>query len=41
LKIRIRRGLGASMAAYKLPTKVVLSDVADLYSSRLKKKRRA
>ena len=41
LKMRIRKGLGAGMAAYKLPTKVLLSDGADLYSSRLKKKRRA
>jgi acyl-CoA synthetase (AMP-forming)/AMP-acid ligase II len=41
LKIRIRQALGPRLAAFKLPTKVVLSDRGDLYSVRMKKRRQA
>ena len=41
LKKRIRQGCAKRLAAYMLPTKVVLADERDFYSSRLKKKRRA
>lgn len=39
LKIRIRSALKHNLAAFKLPTKVVLASHEDLYSVRLKKKR--
>ncbi len=41
LKVRIRQGCASKLAAFKLPTKVILADRADLYSVRLKKKRQA
>jgi acyl-CoA synthetase (AMP-forming)/AMP-acid ligase II len=41
LKARIRSAGATQLAAYKLPTKVVLADEAELYSARLKKRRRA
>ena len=41
LKQRIRTAGAQQVAAFKLPTKVVLVDEADLYSPRLKKRRRA
>jgi len=41
LKIRIRTACAAELAAFKLPTRVLLADEADLYSVRLKKRRRA
>ena len=39
LKVRIRRNCASTLAAFKLPTKVILSDGSDLYSARLKKRR--
>jgi acyl-CoA synthetase (AMP-forming)/AMP-acid ligase II len=41
LKLRIRSAGAGKLAPFKLPTKVVLAEEADLYSGRLKKKRRA
>ena len=41
LKARIRRDCADRLAAYMLPTKVVIADDADFYSARLKKKRQA
>ena len=41
LKQRIRTEGALQVAAFKLPTKVVLADETDLYSPRLKKRRRA
>lgn len=41
LKLRIRQACAPSLAAFKLPTKIILADRADLYSARLKKKRQA
>jgi len=41
LKLRIRQGCASRLAAFKLPTKVLLVDRDDLYSVRLKKKRQA
>ena len=41
LKLRIRQACALRLAAFKLPTKVILADREDLYSVRLKKKRRA
>ncbi len=41
LKQRIRKSCGQTLAAFKLPTKVVLADPEGLYSARLKKKRGA
>jgi acyl-CoA synthetase (AMP-forming)/AMP-acid ligase II len=41
LKLRIRKSCAQSLAAFKLPTKVVLADSEELYSVRLKKKRQA
>jgi acyl-CoA synthetase (AMP-forming)/AMP-acid ligase II len=41
LKVRIRTACAASLAAFKLPTKVLLADASELYSVRLKKRRRA
>jgi acyl-CoA synthetase (AMP-forming)/AMP-acid ligase II len=41
LKQRIRRGCAARLAAYMLPTKVLVADGAELYSARLKKRRQA
>jgi acyl-CoA synthetase (AMP-forming)/AMP-acid ligase II len=41
LKQRIRTSGARQLAAFKLPTKVVLADESDLYSPRLKKRRRA
>jgi acyl-CoA synthetase (AMP-forming)/AMP-acid ligase II len=41
LKQRIRRGCAHQLAAFKLPTKVVVADEGGLYSVRLKKKRQA
>jgi acyl-CoA synthetase (AMP-forming)/AMP-acid ligase II len=41
LKQRIRKECGHSLAAFKLPTKVVVADAEELYSVRLKKKRQA
>ncbi len=40
LKARIRSAGARQLASYKLPTKVVLVDEAELYSARLKKRRR-
>ena len=41
LKLRIRQACALKLAAFKLPTKVILADREDLYSVRLKKKRQA
>ena len=41
LKLRIRTSGAGKLAPFKLPTKVVLADESELYSGRLKKKRRA
>lgn len=41
LKIRIRQALAPRLAAFKLPTKVILSGGDELYSVRMKKKRQA
>ena len=41
LKLRIRQACALRLAAFKLPTKVILADREDLYSVRLKKKRQA
>jgi acyl-CoA synthetase (AMP-forming)/AMP-acid ligase II len=41
LKQRIRQGCAARLAAYMLPTKVVLADDDEFYSARLKKRREA
>jgi acyl-CoA synthetase (AMP-forming)/AMP-acid ligase II len=41
LKARIRSAGAKQLATYKLPTKVVLADETELYSARLKKRRRA
>ena len=41
LKLRIRKACATKLAAFKLPTKVILADREDLYSVRLKKKRQA
>lgn len=41
LKLRIRTLGAGKLAPFKLPTKVVLAEESDLYSGRLKKKRRA
>jgi acyl-CoA synthetase (AMP-forming)/AMP-acid ligase II len=41
LKARIRRACAHTLAAFKLPTKVVVAGAEELYSVRLKKKRRA
>jgi acyl-CoA synthetase (AMP-forming)/AMP-acid ligase II len=41
LKLRIRTVGARHLAAFKLPTKVVLAEESDLYSARLKKRRRA
>jgi acyl-CoA synthetase (AMP-forming)/AMP-acid ligase II len=41
LKVRIRQACASKLAAFKLPTKVLLSSSEDLYSVRLKKKRQA
>ena len=41
LKIRIRQACASKLAAFKLPTKVLLASGEDLYSVRLKKKRQA
>ena len=41
LKLRIRRACAPKLAAFKLPTKVILCGREDLYSVRLKKKRQA
>jgi acyl-CoA synthetase (AMP-forming)/AMP-acid ligase II len=41
LKARIRQACAKELAAFKLPTKVVLADPEELYSVRLKKVRRA
>ncbi len=41
LKKRIRHACADQLAAYMLPTKVVLADESDFYSARLKKKREA
>jgi acyl-CoA synthetase (AMP-forming)/AMP-acid ligase II len=40
LKLRIRQAGAQQLAAFKLPTKVELADEAELYSPRLKKRRR-
>lgn len=39
LKLRIRRSCASRLATYKLPTKVVLTDLGALYTIRSKKKR--
>ena len=41
LKLHIRQTCALRLAAFKLPTKVILADREDLYSVRLKKKRQA
>jgi acyl-CoA synthetase (AMP-forming)/AMP-acid ligase II len=41
LKQRIRRGCAERLAAYMLPTKVLIADDAEIYSARLKKRRQA
>ena len=41
LKLRIRQACALRLAAFKLPTKVILADREDLHSVRLKKKRQA
>jgi acyl-CoA synthetase (AMP-forming)/AMP-acid ligase II len=41
LKLRIRKACSRSLAAFKLPTKVIVADADELYSVRLKKKRQA
>ena len=41
LKQRIRRGCADRLAAYMLPTKVIVADEAEFYSARLKKRRQA
>jgi acyl-CoA synthetase (AMP-forming)/AMP-acid ligase II len=41
LKQRIRHGCAGRLAAYMLPTKVVLADDTEFYSARLKKRREA
>ena len=41
LKLRIRQACASKLAAFKLPTKVLLASSEDLYSVRLKKKRQA
>lgn len=41
LKQRIRKACAHTLAAFKLPTKVVVADAAEFYSVRLKKKRQA
>ena len=41
LKLRMRQACSLRLAAFKLPTKVILADREDLYSVRLKKKRQA
>ena len=41
LKHRIRRACAHRIAAFKLPTKVVIGDDAEFYSARLKKRRQA
>jgi acyl-CoA synthetase (AMP-forming)/AMP-acid ligase II len=41
LKQRIRKACAHTLAAFKLPTKVVVADAEELYSVRLKKKRQA
>jgi acyl-CoA synthetase (AMP-forming)/AMP-acid ligase II len=41
LKQRIRRACSQKLAAFKLPTKVVVADAAELYSARHKKMRQA
>lgn len=41
LKLRIRRDCASKLAAYKLPTKVLVADLDDLYSVRSKKIRQA
>lgn len=41
LKLRIRKSCARNLAAFKLPTKVLIVDADELYSVRLKKKRQA
>lgn len=41
LKLRIRKSCARSLAAFKLPTKVIVVDADELYSVRLKKRRQA
>jgi acyl-CoA synthetase (AMP-forming)/AMP-acid ligase II len=41
LKLRIRKTCAHTLAAFKLPTKVVVADAEELYSVRLKKRRQA
>jgi acyl-CoA synthetase (AMP-forming)/AMP-acid ligase II len=41
LKQRIRRSCAEKLASFKLPTKVIIADAAELYSVRHKKKRQA
>jgi acyl-CoA synthetase (AMP-forming)/AMP-acid ligase II len=41
LKQRIRKACAHTLAAFKLPTKVVVADAEEFYSVRLKKKRQA
>ena len=41
LKLRIRGACADQLAAFMLPTKVIVSDEAELYSARLKKRRQA